>query len=183
MTRSFCFLSAALALASPAAECQCDHSVPATLESRECSLCREADKHPADPQHPFPVFFLKDSSPRKPNRTLVLPIRHGKGLQDLAHLTPEQRTHFWKAAIAKAQELWPDVWGLAVNADSVRTQCHIHIHIGKLHEDLDDSTGRTVSKPEEFPAPETGSGIWLHPVTGGFHVHTDREIAEPVLVR
>ncbi|MBI3665616.1 MAG: hypothetical protein HY236_05215 [Acidobacteria bacterium] len=166
-----------------AVECLCDHSAPATLESRECSLCREADRQAPDPASAFPIFFLKDTSPRKPNRTLALPIRHDKGAQDLRHLSAEQRAILWKAAIGKAQELWPDAWGLAINADTVRTQCHLHIHIGKLNEGADESNGQTIRAVEEFPVPEPGLGIWLHPMAVGFHVHTDREIAEPMLMR
>jgi CDP-diacylglycerol pyrophosphatase len=165
-----------------AVNCACDHAVPATLEARECSLCVEADKQPRD-EAPFQIFFLKDASPRKPNRTLAVPIRHDKGQQDMRQLTPEQRAIFWKAAIAKAQQLWPDAWGLAINSETVRTQCHLHIHIGKLNEGVEESGGVTVATPEQFPLTESGRGIWLHPVAGGFHVHTDREIAEPMLVR
>ena len=160
-----------------AAECPCDHAAPATLENRECSLCKEAEK-----QHEE-IFFLKDASPRKPNRTLALPRKHDKGQQELRDLSPAERATLWKAAIDKAQQLWPDAWGLAYNSNTVRTQCHLHIHIGKLNEGADESTGRLVPTPEEFPLPEPGLGIWLHPVPGGFHVHTDREIAEPMLAR
>jgi len=176
-------LAAAAAWGAPAVECPCDHADPATLTAQPCSLCSEAAKQTADPNDPWPVFFLKDASPRKPNRTLVLPVRHGQGQHDLSQLTAEQRALFWKAAIAKAQELWPDAWGLAVNSDTVRTQCHLHIHIGKLNEGADETEGRTVGSAEQFPVPKSGLGIWLHPVAGGFHVHTDREIAEPVLMR
>ena len=174
---------AVVAWAGPAAECACDHADPATLTSQPCSLCSEAARQTAEPSDPFPVFFLKDASPRKPNRTLALPVRHGKGPHDLRHLSPQERTLFWKAAIAKAQELWPGVWGLAVNSDTVRTQCHLHMHIGKLNDGPDETTGQTVGSVEQFPVPELDQGIWLHPVSGGYHVHTDREIAEPVLLR
>ncbi len=161
-----------------AAECPCDHAAPATLENRDCSLCREAEKQTAD------IFFLKDTNPRKPNRTLALPLKHGKGQQRLHDLDPAERARLWKAAIAKAQELWPDAWGLAFNAETVRTQCHLHIHIGKLGEGADESAGRFIPIPEEFPLPDPGHGIWLHPAPGGgYHVHTDREIAEPMLMR
>ena len=176
------FLLPALLWASPAVECPCDHALPASLDARECGLCKEAEKQPSGPEG-FQVFFLKDANPRKPNRTLALPIQHGKGQQDLRDLTPQQRTLFWKAAIAKAEELWPGVWGLAYNSETVRTQCHLHIHIGKLNDGVDDITGRLIASAEQFPLPQPGLGIWLHPIPGSFHVHTDREIAEPVLVR
>ena len=167
----------ACAFALQAIDCPCDHTAPATLEDRTCSLCKEAEKQASA------VFFLKDASPRKPNRTLALPRSHAKGLQGLADLSTEQRAALWKAAIAKAQELWPGAWGIAYNSDIVRTQCHAHLHIGKLNEGADESSGRLVSAPEDFPLPEPGLGLWLHPVPGGFHLHTDREIAEPVLMR
>ena len=47
------------------------------------------------------VFFLKDTSPRKPNRWLVLPRIHGKGGHPFFEMTADQRTALWTAAIAK----------------------------------------------------------------------------------
>ncbi len=188
MTRAAGLVAAvalAAALAPPPDKCACDHAVPETLVEQDCGLCREAEK--VAPAHgaTFPIFFLKDASPRKPNRTLALPSFHTKGQQDLRELTSGQRRVFWNAAIVKAQELWPGSWGLAINSDTVRTQCHLHIHIGKLSDGADEANpgGQIVAAPEQFPVPESGRGIWLHPVAGGFHVHTDREIAEPVLSR
>jgi hypothetical protein len=173
-------LLAVLPARLPGADCGCDHTAAATLEAPECSLCREAEKHTS---HATPIFFVKDASPRKPNRTLALPVLHGKGVQDLEHVSPEQRLALWKAAMAKAEELWPGQWGLAVNSPTVRTQCHLHIHIGKLNEGADETTGGLVASAEEIPVPPAGRGIWLHPVPGGLHVHLDREISEPVLMR
>jgi CDP-diacylglycerol pyrophosphatase len=160
-------------------DCFCNHADPATLEPRNCSLCKEAEKQPGKSG----VFYLKDNNPRKPNRTLALPVAHVKGQQDIADLAPAERLAFWKAAMAKAQELWPNAWGLAYNSATVRTQCHLHLHIGKLNDGVDEATARTVSGPEHFPVPEFGLGLWVHPVPGGYHVHVDREIAEPVLLR
>jgi len=169
----------ALAAWAQSVACPCDHADPATLETRDCSLCKEAGK-----QAPHSaVFFLKDSNPRKPNRTLALPVRHTKGQQDMRDLSAEERLRFWKAAMAKAEELWPGAWGLAINSSTVRTQCHLHIHIGKLNEGVDEATGRTVRGPEDFPVPDPGLGLWVHPAPGGYHLHVDREIAEPVLLR
>jgi len=178
-------LAVALAFAAPLQGdgCACNHAAPASLEERECSLCLEAEKQSRGADGDFPVFFLKDASPRKPNRTLALPVRHGQGQQDMRQLTPAERALFWKAAMAKAQQLWPDAWGLAVNADTVRTQCHMHIHIGKLNDGMCDPDGLTVATPDHLPAPASGCGIWLHPVPGGLHVHLNRDIAEPVLMR
>jgi hypothetical protein len=181
--RPWVFLLAAAGAWAQAVACLCDHADAATLESRPCSLCQEAEKHSRPPGDGPAVFFLKDSNPRKPNRTLALPVKHGKGQQDLGDLSPEERLILWKAAMAKAQELWPGAWGLAVNSSTVRTQCHIHIHIGKLIEGVDEATAVTVSGPEQFPVPPPGLGLWIHPVPEGYHVHVDRETAEPVLMR
>src|SRR2546423_2038328 len=113
--------------------CACVWRKPETLEARECALCREAEKQPAEPL----VFFLKDVNPRKPNRLLALPRFHGKGQDALADMTPQQRLLLWTAAIEKAKSLWGDQWGLAVNGEMARTQCHAHIHIGKLLERIE----------------------------------------------
>ena len=184
LPRALCGMAALAWAPSPAEiDCLCDHAAPATLAARECSLCQEAEKQPRDGSAAYPIVFLKDASPRKPNRTLALPMKHGRGSQDLATLSAGERAVLWRAAIAKAQELWPGAWGLAVNAPAVRTQCHMHIHIGKLTEGVDDSSGWPVARPEDFPVPDRGCGLWLHPAPGGFHVHTDRDIAEPMLMR
>src|SRR5215470_16293192 len=93
--------------------CACDIANPETMAARECGLCKEAEKQPAD----APVFFLKDNNPRKPNRWLVLPRIHGKGGDAFAEMTPAQRTDLWTAAVAKGKEIWGDQWGLAYNGD------------------------------------------------------------------
>ena len=49
------------------------------MKRRQCSLCREAEKQPADQS----IFFLKDINPRKPNRWLALPRAHFGGLHHL----------------------------------------------------------------------------------------------------
>ena len=77
--------------------CLCDVDVPATMEARECSLCREAEKQPAD----IPCFFLRDVNPNKPHRWLALPRFHGNRPQQFQDMTPAQRTEFWTAAIAR----------------------------------------------------------------------------------
>ena len=74
--------------------CQCDPARPQTLEARQCSLCREAEKQPAGEL----FFFLKDSNPRKPNRWLILPRAHSPGMHRLSDLSPKQRARLWKAA-------------------------------------------------------------------------------------
>src|ERR1019366_2321677 len=109
--------------------CHCDVAIPVTLEARECSLCKEAEKQPTD----TPYFFLRDTNPNKPHRWLAIPRFHGNHPQQLAEMTPQQRTGYWAAAIAKARETWPnDPWGIALNSTERRSQCHLHPHIGQL---------------------------------------------------
>ena len=51
-----------ISVANAAVTCACDPEKPETMEMRQCSLCREAEKHSADER----IFFLKDINPRKP---------------------------------------------------------------------------------------------------------------------
>jgi hypothetical protein len=97
-------------------------------------------------------------------------------------LTEDERTALWTAAITKAKELWGDGWGIAINADSSRTQCHTHLHIGKLLPDVETGDCIVVEDPAGIPVPPDGGGLWIHPVNGKLHVHF-RAIAEPVLMR
>lgn len=160
--------------------CACDHSRPQTLQARNCSLCREAEKHPPDTE----IFFLKDNNPRKPNRWLLLLRAHDRGLQSLADTPKSLRTRLWSAAIQKARQLWGDAWGVAYNGDKVRTQCHLHLHIGKL---LPAAVTRRkfllVNGPAQIPAPKDGEGIWVHPHGNKLMVHLGEQICETVLLR
>ena len=149
------------------------------MSTRECGLCKEAESQPTEP----PVFFLKDINPRKPNRWLALPRRHIKGGHSLADMSADQRTELWAAAMEKAKSLWGNDWGLAVNADENRTQCHAHIHIGKLLDGVETGRFVVVSGPAEIPVPEDGGGIWVHPDAGKLHVHLGEQITETVLLR
>ena len=160
--------------------CACDLANPETMGARECGLCKEAEKQPGD----APVFFLKDTNPRKPNRWLALPRAHGKGGDSFAEMTPAQRTALWSAAIAKARELWGEQWGLAYNGDLARTQCHAHVHIGKLLQGVETDNFVVVAGPAGIPVPKEGTGLWVHPVEGGkLHVHLNEQICETVLLR
>jgi diadenosine tetraphosphate (Ap4A) HIT family hydrolase len=163
-----------------AIDCACDPAKPASMETRQCSLCREAEKQPAN----VGVFFLKDINPRKPNRWLALPRAHGGGQHHLHEMTKAHRTELWTAAIAKAKELFgPDDWGLAYNGEKVRTQCHTHLHMGRWVKQAEQAKGFiVVSGPAEIPAPP-GAGIWVHPVGNKLHVHVGEQITETVLVR
>jgi CDP-diacylglycerol pyrophosphatase len=170
-----------VAAAAPAdvRECSCDAAKPETLEARPCSLCREVEKAPPDRA----VLFLKDINPTKPNRWLALPRVHVEGRQALSGMTPAQRTAFWTAAIEKARSLWGGQWGVAMNGDESRTQCHMHAHIGKLLDGVETTNFTVVDGPAAIPVPPDGTGLWIHPAGGQLHVHLGEQIAETVLVR
>jgi hypothetical protein len=159
--------------------CACDIAKPETLEARECGLCRAAESQPAEP----PIFFLKDNNPRKPNRMLALPRAHGTGQHSLADMSPQNRLLLWTAAIGKAREIWGDQWGLAINGETARTQCHAHIHIGKLLAGIETSQFMVVNGPAQIPVPTEGSGLWVHPAGAKLHVHLNEQITETVLLR
>ncbi len=158
--------------------CVCDATRPDSLAARECSLTAEALKQPPDTR----LFFLKDNNPRKPNRWLALPGPSLTGVYRLAEMTPPQRTELWAAAIGKAKELWGNEWGLAYNGDHVRTQCHVHIHIGRLIPGVERSNFVIVNTPAEIPVPQ-GDGLWVHPHGKRLHVHIGEQINETVLFR
>ncbi len=160
--------------------CNCPTgNAEAMTKQRECSLCVEAEKQP-----PYlEVFFLKDANPTKPNRVLALPRVHTAGAHPLSALSPQLREVLWAAAIAKAQELWGDSWAIAYNGDERRTQCHTHLHIGKLLPDQETSSFTWASTPAEVPAPVDGTGLWIHPVSGKIHVHLGQQVNETVLMR
>lgn len=177
--RQFILLAGLLAaslLHSDIVTCGCDISNPATLEARQCSLCREAEKQPADAK----VFFLKDANATKPNRWLALPRVHNRSLDQL---TAEQRADLFAAAIAKAKALFGDDWAIAYNAPKVQTQCHVHVHVGKLIQGVETNQFITVTKIEDIPLPPPGEGFWMHPQGNLFHVHTGEQITETVLLR
>jgi diadenosine tetraphosphate (Ap4A) HIT family hydrolase len=160
-------------------QCVCDAARPETMESRECALCRVADAQP-----PGAAFFaIRDASPSKPNRWLELPRFHGRNPQDLAGMTAAERAAYWTAAIAKARELWGDGWGLAVNSLERRTQCHMHIHIGKLAVGVEDSRFVEVAAPADIPLPRAEDGILVHSAAGRLHVHYGDDSPELLLER
>jgi diadenosine tetraphosphate (Ap4A) HIT family hydrolase len=154
--------------------CQCDAAAPATMEARECSLCREAEKQPADVQY----FFVRDTNPNKPHRWLALPRFYGSHPQQLQEMTPEQRAGYWAAAIGKAREVWGEEWGISLNSTEKRSQCHIHIHIGKLMPDQENDRFVVVGGPAEIPVPRDGEGVWVHPVGNRYHAHTREPAGE-----
>jgi diadenosine tetraphosphate (Ap4A) HIT family hydrolase len=182
MAPSLRFAIAALlaVVAAPAdiSKCACDPARPETMKARECSLCGEAEKQPPDAE----FFVLKDINPRKPNRWLVLPRAHGAAGHDLHELDPATRTRYWKRAIEEAQARFGDGWGIAYNGWRVRTQCHTHLHIGRWLPAAENGNFKFIRRVEDIPAPEDG-GVLVHPVKGGFHVHTGENIMETALLR
>ena len=158
--------------------CACDASDPARMMARECSLCAEAEKRPAGEE----FFILKDINPRKPGRWLVLPVSHGTAQHHFRDLPKAQRDKLWREAIRFATEKFGNEWGLAYNGERARTQCHLHLHVGRFIRAAEQGNGVTVKRIEDIPAPEEG-GIWVHPVDGGYHVHTGDQITETALVR
>jgi diadenosine tetraphosphate (Ap4A) HIT family hydrolase len=159
--------------------CACDAARPETLEARECSLCKLAAAQPQGTR----FFFVRDANPNKPNRLLSLPAFHRRYPQDLSDLTPEERTAYWTETIAKARELWGDHWGLAINSLERRSQCHMHIHIGKLRQGVESETFTVVDGPASIPLPREGDGLWVHSARGKLHVHTGDPAPELLLER
>jgi len=88
----------------------------------------------------------------------------------------------WTAAIEKAKSLWGDQWALAVNGPRVVTQCHLHIHIGKLLPGVETTNFITIRTVREIPVPEN-EGLWIHPQGNLYHVHLGEQITETVLLR
>jgi hypothetical protein len=160
--------------------CACDPAQPETLRVRACSLTNEAAKQPDQ----LDIFFLKDANPRKANRTLALPRRIVPGqMHELKHLSKAERAKLWRESIAKARELWGENWGLAYNGTRVRTQCHLHIHIGKLLQGVDSGKAIFVRRVEDIPVPKDGTGMWIHPVGNRLKIHLNEQICETVLLR
>ena len=159
-------------------DCACDPAEPETMKARQCSLCNEAEKQATGET----VFYLKDINPRKPNRWLALPRNHQGGLHHLHDMPAAARTALWTAAIEKAKSLWGEAWGVAYNGEKVRTQCHTHVHIGKLMSHIENDRFIVVSKASQIPAPP-GEGLWIHGAGKKMHVHLGEQTTETVLMR
>ena len=159
-------------------QCSCDVKIPETLNARQCSLTKVTEEQPSE----IRVFFLSDSNPTKPNRLLALPREQKVGMQRVADLSPGSRLELWTKAIDMARQKWGDRWGIAYNGDNVRTQCHVHIHIGQLIEGVEAGEFLLVDGPGQIPVPGV-DGYWIHPVNGKLHVHTGEQICETVLLR
>jgi hypothetical protein len=165
------------AAAPPVADCPCDHSRPESLKPRVCSLCGTAEKQTTE------VYFLKDINPNKPNRYLALPKWHEQGMQSVGGLPEPLRATVWRQAIAKAQELYGERWGLAHNSHFFRTQCHAHLHMGPMSPEVIHADGALYEDPQDFPATPPEQGMWVHPREGRYCVHLDRDLTEIVLIR
>ncbi len=172
------FLAAGLGFGD-VTKCACDIGNPGGMRARECSLCAEAEKQPADAE----IFFLKDINPRKPNRWLALPRVHGTVGHPLHELDRAAQAKLWNAAIAKAKQVWGGEWGIAYNSEKHRTQCHGHVHIGKLLKGLAPGKFYDVDRVEQIRVPTDGTGIWFHPVGRKIRVHTGEGITETALLR
>jgi diadenosine tetraphosphate (Ap4A) HIT family hydrolase len=164
--------------------CKCDLADPATAQIRACSLCLEAEKRDAGET----IFLTRDNDPTKANRWLAIPRAAYDGANPLAQMSGEERLLLWTKAIAKAKEVWgPDAWGIAMNGDAARRQCHAHVHVGKLLDEKKseeiEAGGVFLDKPADLPAISDGTGIWFHPVGSRLHVHLGDQITETVLMR
>jgi hypothetical protein len=149
LVRLAAMLMAFSAECSATTDCACNLQDEEAMKARQCSLCLEAETHPADVK----IFFLKDTNP------------------------------LWAAAIEKAKSVWGGDWGVAYNGLEVRTQCHAHIHIGKLLDGVEtDKDFVVVNSPSEIPN-IPGEGMWIHPVENKLHVHLHVLRAELVLLR
>lgn len=176
------FAAACLWLAAPlgadVSQCACDPANPETMKARNCSLCAEAEKQPAEAE----FFLLKDINPRKPNRWLALPRMHKPGTHELREYPKAVRDALWRFAVRSAREKFGEEWGIAYNGAQVRTQCHMHLHIGRFVRAAETARFLFVRRVEDIPAPADG-GLWVHPVPGGYHVHLGEQITETALVR
>jgi hypothetical protein len=65
----------------------------------------------------------------------------------------------------------------------VRTQCHVHVHIGKMIPGVEWGDFVIANGADDIPVPGV-DGLWIHPIAGGkMHVHTGEQVTENVLLR
>jgi hypothetical protein len=160
-------------------DCVCDLTSPDAAQIKACSLCIEAAKHPASER----VIVLKDNDPTKPDRWLVLPRAPFDGADPLQRMTEPERLAMWEAAMQKGMQLWGTAWGVAMNGDIARRQCHAHVHVGKLLDGKETDNGYYVDGASQLPVIADGTGLWFHPVGGRLHVHIGEQVTETVLMR
>lgn len=137
----------------------------------ECSLCNEAVRR--RPEHGSSTIVIKDRNVCK-GRWLALPQEHrGPCIQTLPTVSPQARRDLGRTAIAKALAEFGPGFGLAINPSAERSQCHLHVHIGRLRPNVACSAVMaSVSSPDEVFAAATDQGVWVHAAGGGYHVHT-----------
>jgi CDP-diacylglycerol pyrophosphatase len=175
---SLLFLLAAAAIAD-VRNCVCDLTNPAVAQNRSCSICIEVEKHPAGER----LILIRDNDPAKPDRWLAVPHEKVDGANPLAAMTAEERALLWSVAVSKAREVWGEAWGIAMNGDIARRQCHAHVHIGKLLEERESDFTTYIDSIAELPAIADGTGLWFHPVGKRLHVHLGEQITETALMR
>ena len=168
-----------MAACAPAADmnaCSCDFSTPGGTAKKECALSLIAHNEPG-----FEVaFLLKDNSAEKPHQWLAMPKGEYGGGSPLSLMKDNERLALWSVAVQKAKDLFGDDWALAMNGYD-RSQCHLHIHIGKMKPGSEKGGGLVIDTLSQIPAPSNGNGVWLHPEGGKLHVHTDEVATEYVL--
>ena len=173
-------LAASIGLGAEMDRCACDVARAEAMAARDCSLCREAEKQPVAEAY----FFLRDNSPLKPDQWLILPRVHtSDGRLPLSKISATERAAFWTAAVTRARSMFGERWGLALNGDEARSQCHTHVHIGQLREGVESGQPLVVAGPSDIPVPEDGGGMWIHAASGKIHVHLGEQGTEGVLER
>jgi len=98
-------------------------------------------------------------------------------------MTRAEQVAVLKAAMEKGRELFGEEWGIAYNSWRVRTQCHAHVHIGKLLRGLAPGKYVDVARIEDIPLPEDDGGFWVHAMNGKLRVHYGEDITETTLLR
>ena len=115
--------------------------------------------------------------------SLAGPAAHARRrIAPLARYELSSRTALWTAAIDKAKSMWGENWGVAYNGEKVRTQCHTHVHIGRLMPHIENDKFIVISNPSQIPAPP-GEGLWIHPAGKKMHVHLGEQTTETTLMR
>lgn len=174
----FCLIFGSVCAWADVSGCSCVPGTPEIHKDRACSLTLESLKQPAGTE----FFALKDNNPRKPGRWLMLPAGTGPESMYIEKMSKAKRTAFFRAAEAKARELFGEEWGMAYNGSKVRTQCQFHVHLGRFIKASESRKFLFVKRLEDIPIID-GDGLWLHPVPGGYHVHQGQQTTETCLVR
>jgi hypothetical protein len=164
-------------------ECLCR-----TVSRDPCALCKvvdgfrgqgkgplAADANPlfaGDATAPFAgAVVIRDANPTKSRRFLALPLSEAhpesSGMQMFRDLPDAQQEALIRTALAAAESLPASAGpvGIAQNGpegDNRRTQCHIHVHIGRLDPGKDPEDQRLAHAPVEFRL----QGQWLEKIRG-----------------